>query len=129
MPYYLDTSGFLKLIVAEAESAALRTWLAADDRDCWSSQLLLTESLRAANRLGLDQALIVNALDLVSLVLPAATTFHAAATLEPKRLRSLDALHLATALEIGPDLQGVVTYDERLTEAAQLAGLTVIAPA
>jgi uncharacterized protein len=51
-----------------------------------------------------------------------------AARLEPVTLRSLDALHLATALEIGDDLRGVVTYDARMAGAAELLGLAVLAP-
>jgi predicted nucleic acid-binding protein len=51
-----------------------------------------------------------------------------AALLEPVTLRSLDALHLATALEIGDELDGFVTYDARLSAAAATLGLGVLAP-
>jgi predicted nucleic acid-binding protein len=51
-----------------------------------------------------------------------------AAGLEPVTLRSLDALHLATALEIGDELGGLVTYDERMSAAAETLGLAVLAP-
>ncbi len=51
-----------------------------------------------------------------------------AALLEPLTLRSLDALHLATALEIGDELDGLVTYDGRMSAAAETFGLMVIAP-
>ncbi len=51
-----------------------------------------------------------------------------AEALEPVALRSLDALHLATALEVG-DLEGVVTYDLAMAEAASALGLEVLAPA
>lgn len=129
MPFYLDTSAFLKLVVAEAESVALRRWLEDEMHDCWSSQLLVTESHRAALRLGLDQQLVVNALEVVSLVLPAAVTFRTAAGLEPSHLCTLDALHLAAALEMGGDLHGVLTYDARLIEATRHAGVDVVSPA
>lgn len=127
MVWYLDTSAFLKLVVAEAESSALRAWL-ADHGPTWSSQLLRTESLRAAGRLGIDRQIVDDALDAVSLVLSAASTFLVAGTLEPPTLRSLDALHLATALELGDDLEGLVTYDERMALAAAEASITVVAP-
>jgi uncharacterized protein len=52
-----------------------------------------------------------------------------AAQLEPATLRSLDALHLATALEIGDELGAVVTYDARIAGAAESLGLAVLAPA
>ena len=52
----------------------------------------------------------------------------AAASLEPRELRTLDALHLATALSLGDDLGAMLVYDVRLASAAQHAGLTVVAP-
>jgi uncharacterized protein len=52
-----------------------------------------------------------------------------AAQLEPGTLRSLDALHLASALEIGDELGAVVTYDARMAGAAESLGLAVLAPA
>lgn len=128
MAFYLDTSAFLKLLVTEAESAAMRAWFAAD-RSCWSSQVLVTEALRAGQRLGLDLEAVEQALDAVSLVLPSATTFHRAGTASPPALRSLDALHVAGALELGGDLEAVVAYDARLIEGARAAGLAVISPA
>lgn len=51
-----------------------------------------------------------------------------AAFLEPTTLRSLDALHLATALEIGDELDGLVTYDSRMSAAAGTFGLAVFTP-
>lgn len=127
MPYYLDSSAFLKLLVREPETTAMRSWFT--DRVCWSSQLLVTEATRAAARLDLSQRAVEVALERISLVLPAATTFHLAGGVDPPTLRSLDALHLATALELGDDLEAVVTYDRRLLEGAQAAGLAVLSPA
>lgn len=51
-----------------------------------------------------------------------------AAILEPDLLRSLDALHLAAALEIGDELEGMVAYDHRLSESARALGISVVAP-
>lgn len=95
----------------------------------WSSHLLATEALRSAPRLGLASQAVALALETVSLVLPAASTFRAAASLGPARLRSLDALHLATALEMGADLQALVTYDARMAEGAATASIPVVSPA
>ena len=67
-------------------------------------------------------------LDSLTLLTVPASTFERAADLDPDLLRGLDALHLAAALELGDDLDGVVTYDERLAAAAQLHGVTVTAP-
>jgi predicted nucleic acid-binding protein len=55
-------------------------------------------------------------------------TYERAARLGPDGLRSLDALHLACALELGDELEGIVTYDDRLAEAAKSNGIEVIAP-
>ena len=61
--------------------------------------------------------------------MPSVETFFSAGELGPAALRSLDALHLATALEMGADLTGLVTYDERLAEASRGVGLAVVTPA
>ncbi len=127
MVWYLDTSAFLKLVVAEPQSEALRAW-AGDHGPIWSSHLLRTEALRAAKRLKIAQQLVDDALEAVSMVLPGVPTFLTGGTLEPSDLRSLDALHLATALELGGDLEGLVTYDARLTRAASALSVTVLAP-
>lgn len=127
MVWYLDTSAFLKLVVLEEESPALRAWYGAHD-PAWSSQLLQTEARRAGARLGVPPEVVDAALDTVSLVAPSATTFRRAGDLPPARLRSLDALHLATALELGADLEGMVVYDERLAAAATAQAVAVVAP-
>ncbi len=56
------------------------------------------------------------------------SVFERASWLDPTLLRSLDAVHLAAALELGDELEGIVTYDDRLAEAAALHGIAVIAP-
>jgi len=103
----------------------MRRWFTSH-RPCWSSQLLVTESHRAAARLGVDPDVIDELLDGISLILPSASTYNAAARLAPVELRSLDALHLAAAAELGPDLEGVVTYDARVIAGAQFAGFPVV---
>jgi predicted nucleic acid-binding protein len=128
MAWYLDTSAFLKLLTVENESVAMREWAIAHD-SLWSSQLLRTEAVRAASRLGISSDVVETALESVSLILPSVATFYTAGHLLPHSLRSLDALHLATALEIGVDLEGVVTYDERLISASREASLMVVTPA
>jgi predicted nucleic acid-binding protein len=125
--WYLDTSAFLKLITAEDESSAMRKWFSSHE-PVWSSQLLYTEALRAGARLGIDIDIVEDALESVSLVLPSVATFFTAGRLSPMSLRSLDALHLATALEIGDDLEALVAYDDRLIDAARAASLHVLTP-
>jgi hypothetical protein len=125
--WYLDTSAFLKLVIDEESSSAMRAWHSANDR-LWSSQLLCTEALRAADRLRVDLRSIEEALDTVSLVLPSVATYASAGRMQTEGLRSLDALHLAVALEIGSDLEGMVVYDQRLAEAAHGASIEVVTP-
>jgi predicted nucleic acid-binding protein len=125
--WYLDTSAFLKLLVLEEESDAMRSWYSAN-APAWSSQLLLTEALRSAARLELDRGTVLEALETVSLIMPSAQTYFAAGQLAPPTLRTLDALHLASALELGSDLDGLVTYDERLASAARESEILVHAP-
>ena len=127
MVWYLDTSAFLKLITVEEETTAMRSWFTSHDA-IWSSQLLYTEALRAGARLGIGTEVVEDALDTISMVLPSVTTFSTAGRLQPPTPRSLDALHLATALEIGDDLEGLVAYDARLVDAARAASIEVVSP-
>ena len=120
MVWYVDTSAFLKLVASEPESTALRGWLA---------ELLQTEALRAGSRLGIAGDVVTDALSTFSLVMPTHSTFLVAGLMDLPALRSLDALHLATALELGGDLDGVVTYDARMAQAAQAASVAVASPA
>jgi predicted nucleic acid-binding protein len=125
--WYLDTSAFLKLIVDEVSSSAMRDWYSKTNNQVWSSQLLSTEALRAAQRLQIDLRLVEQALDTVTLVSPGVATYASAGRMEPHGLRSLDALHLAAALEIGSDLHGMVVYDQRLADAARDTSIEVVA--
>jgi predicted nucleic acid-binding protein len=125
--WYIDTSAFLKLVVLEEESEAMRAWFRSHS-PVWSSQLLLTESMRSAGKLGIDRDVVFEALESVSLVLPSVETFYTAGEIGETSLRSLDAIHLATALEMGVDLTALVTYDERLAEASRAAGVQVDTP-
>jgi predicted nucleic acid-binding protein len=127
--WYVDTSAAVKLVAAEAGSRRLRAWVADHSDSVLSSDLLRTELLRATRR-GAPEHMprARTVLDSIPLVTLAAGTFERAAELEPLALRSLDALHLAAALELGDDLDGIVTYDERLADAARLHGIEVVAP-
>ena len=129
MAYYLDTSAAVKLVVEEAGSKALRTWMSAETSPIVSSDLLRTELLRATRRGAPDQAQQARAvLDSVTLISISTAIFEHAGTIEPDLLRILDAIHLAAALDLGDDLDGIITYDDRLTAAAASLGLRVIAP-
>ena len=126
---YLDSSAFVKLVVEEAETAALRSFLANRDARRVSSALLRTESLRAVRHLGPEAlATVREGLRRVDLIGMDDRILDAAGTLAPQVLRTLDAIHLATALAVGDDLEAIVTYDERMIEAARLLGLPMATP-
>lgn len=124
---YLDSSAFVKLVVAEPESAALRTWL--HGRSWTSSALLPAEVLRAARFHGektVERARrLIGRGELLRLS-PALLTL--SASLGPVELRTLDAIHLAAAVVLGDQLGSVVTYDERMAEAARRLKIPVSAP-
>ena len=127
--YYLDTSAAVKLVIPEAESEPLRAWLGIRDGQIFSSELLLTELLRVTRRRAPGRMTMARAiLDSLILVRLSTDVCGRAAILEPVGLRSLDALHLSAALELGDELSGIVTYDWRLAEAARLHRLEVKAP-
>ena len=129
MAVYADASGLAKLVVAEPETAALRAWIASEEPVLVASDLVRTELMRAARRTAPDRAVAVRSvLDAITLLKLSSATFETAGRLEPAGMRSLDALHLASALELGDDLDGFLTYDDRLAEAARAQGMTVVAP-
>jgi predicted nucleic acid-binding protein len=129
MAFYLDTSAVAKLVVAEPASEAMASWAATHETRVIASDLLRTELLRATRRAAPDRMQRARSvLDALTLFNLTSATFERAATLDPEELRSLDALHLAAALELGDELDGIVTYDDRMAAAASLYGVAVIAP-
>jgi predicted nucleic acid-binding protein len=128
---YLDSSALVKLVVAEPESMALIEHLEEWPQRV-SSALALTELPRALDRAGLGAPAHRRARDVlgrIALVDVDRRILTTAATLEPSTLRTLDAIHLATALAIREDLEMVVTYDRRLRAAAERVRIDVVAPA
>ncbi|MBC7461890.1 MAG: type II toxin-antitoxin system VapC family toxin [Thermoleophilia bacterium] len=126
---YLDASAIVKLIIDESESDALETWLA--DRATTSSSLVATETRRAARRSNIPdaRASVEDVLGRVVLYSIDSRILDQAGRIGPPTLRTLDAIHLATALRLEPELEAFVTYDLRLAEAAEAVGLRVVAPA
>lgn len=130
--FYADTSALVRLIVPEAESEALRSWIGEEDAEFASSDLARTELRRAILRSSVDTAGASRARDLLRRLTLLSLTpelLDQAGSLTPNTLRSLDAIHLISALALGDDLSAVVTYDERMAGAAVALGLPVIAPA
>jgi len=132
--FYADASALVKLVREEVESAALRTYLAG--ADLVSSELVLTEIPRAVRRavahdprlpLGLLLERAGELIDVLALrPLDRALLAGAGALAEPA-LRALDAIHVASAADLG-SIEAFVTYDERQAATARLAGLRTMAP-
>ena len=126
---YLDSSAIVKLVVAEPESAVLRGELAKHPE--WvSSALARVEVLRALDRSEAPAATVRYAkeiLDRIALVGLDEPILDAAATVGPPGLRSLGAVHLATAVSLA-GLEAFVAYDRRLLSGAAAAGLVVLSP-
>lgn len=125
---YLDASAIVKLVIREPESTALRRYLDRR-RPLVSSTLSRTEVLRALLPSG-DATVLRgrDALSRVDLVRVNNRILGAAGVLLPHDVRSLDAIHLATAQQLGSDLGPFVTYDDRMAAAASGLGLRVTAP-
>ena len=125
---YLDSSAIVKLVVAEPESRALRAHLRRR-RPLVASALARTEVVRAllpagpiATTRGRE---VLRRLDLVRVN---DRVLDMAGTLEPAQVRSLDAIHLATAQLLGEDLSQIITYDDRMADAARSLGLKTTSP-
>jgi len=125
---YLDTSATAKLLIEEAESTALGDLLRTARMPLVTSRVGIIEIRRIGRRIeaGADRADALAA-SLVVVELDETIERHAI-TIDPG-LRSLDAIHLATALAAGDSIDGFVCYDVRLAAAAEALGLPVLAPA
>lgn len=126
---YFDTSALAKLVIKERESVSLAAWLEGNSGVLKGSSMLCRVELPRAVRRGGDMALLRAQMILGELAqLPLTPELLDAAGAMPGPLRSLDAIHLATALRLRGDLQALVAYDRRLLDAANLLGLPVASP-
>ncbi len=127
---YIDTSALVKLLFEEPESTALANWLIEQyETPKVSSDLAIVELLRTCHRV--DETLVPDARQLlegIDLVPISRAIIETAASLTPCKLRSLDAIHLASALSLAEDLTDFAAYDLRLCSAAADAGLPVVSP-
>jgi hypothetical protein len=131
LPVYLDSSALLKLVLPESERAALESALASWP-DRLTSELSAVECRRAVRRQPEAAVLSPRMDDILSsitLLRFDPSLLRLAGTIGPARLRSLDAIHLASALSIGDYPEAFVTYDDRLADAARAVGLNVLRPA
>jgi len=125
---YADASALVKLIVLEPETDSLRRYLAS--AGALASSLLATVEVRrvVARRVPDSQDVMAALLETLVVVNFDAHIAARAAALAPVSVRTLDAIHLATALELGDELTAFVCYDDRLSAAAAALGLPVVTP-
>ncbi|MBK5233888.1 MAG: type II toxin-antitoxin system VapC family toxin [Thermoleophilia bacterium] len=126
---YCDTSALAKLVFDERESGEFAAFVDRSSGQLVSSQFGEIELMRAAGRI--DSETVDSVLEILAqtILLPMTSSIQLRASyVRPPLLRSLDAIHLATAMEILVDLECLVTYDRRLAEAASEAGLKVVSP-
>ena len=127
---YLDTSAFVKLVRGERETRTLQEFLTErPGTPLVSSALLVVETRRAVARQAPDELaraeLLLTRIDQVDIT---RAVVEAASRLPDPTLRSPDAIHLATALQLGQELTALVTYDSRLAAAAGRQQLPVVTP-
>jgi predicted nucleic acid-binding protein len=125
---YIDSSAIVKLAVAEPESAALRRYLSRS-RNLVSSALARTEVLRALMPSGPEAVargeLVLRRIQLLRIN---DRVLNEAGRLMPSELRSLDAIHLASAQELGVTVKRLITYDDRMADSARALGWSVSSP-
>ena len=128
-PVYLDTSALVKLLIHEPESDALIRFIDESQSQMVTSLIARVELTRAVSRV--DDTLDSDISNLLSkqVLLPLTHSIMLrAAYLQPFGIRSLDAIHLATAIEIHPYLASLLSYDNRMVDGARSFGLVAEAP-
>ena len=125
---YVDASALVKLVLDEPNSPAMFRWYVESQRIA-TSRIGVIETRRAAARGVHDPDRLRVILATVDVLEVLESIVERASSVAPPALRTLDAIHLATALALVPDLDAFVTYDDRLAEAARNLGLPVVRPA
>lgn len=126
---YIDASAFVKLFAAEPESGAVARAIEAELGNLVASEILAVEVARAALRIGGEAPAAAARLLRQVVLLPLSVAVREqAGRVGAPQLRTLDAIHLATAISVGERVGAVLTYDERLAAACRAAGLRVAAP-
>lgn len=127
---YIDTSAFVKLFVEEPESDAVAAAIGSSWTRVVASEILAVEAFRTALRRGGEAPALAAQLLRQVILLPFSTEIRAdSCRLSPPELRTLGAIHLATAISVADRIGAIFTYDKRLAQACTDAGLRVLAPA
>jgi hypothetical protein len=125
---YVDASALVKLVLDEPDAPPMRRWYVDHERVA-TSRIGVIETHRATARKSSDRLHLDAVLRSVEIVELDREIARQAQSIGPATLRALDAIHLATALALGGEIDAFVTYDDRLADAARLVGLPVVRPA
>lgn len=128
---YLDSSALVKLVTRERESAALFAHVTESKAQAISSTIAQVEVMRAMRRAKVSRSVEARADDVLSsvgLIELDSGVVELATRVAPLELRSLDAIHLASALSVADTLEAFIAYDQRLVTAATNAGLQTLSP-
>ncbi|NBU60749.1 MAG: PIN domain-containing protein [Actinobacteria bacterium] len=129
MAFVVDSSAIVKLIVDEPNSQNFGNWLKNCKSELFVSEIAHTEVARAIARVDANlHRQLKTVLERFGIIRVSSQILAIASVLAPTKLRTLDAIHLASCLILGDDLDGLVTYDDSQTDAAQQEGITVVAP-
>lgn len=125
---YLDASAIVKLVLTEPESVGMARWYVESER-VLTSFFGIIETRRAVARRLHDSVHLERVVSGIEVIGVTVRIGERAAAIAPPMVRTLDAIHLATAISIGTSLTSFVTYDDRLADAARALGLPVVSPA
>jgi len=130
MMVYADTSALVKFILPEAESDALDQWYHGNEIQLLSADLTRTELMRAVRRRNPQHVTLVSEMLVrIGFISLDHSVYDEAGEMPPIELRSLDAIHLAAARLVKSQIAGMLTYDDRLAEAARAIGIRTFSPA
>jgi uncharacterized protein len=128
---YLDASALVKLVLPEPESSAILSSLEESSHQHVTSEISTVEVIRAARRASKDQRVHRRAREVLSavhLLKLNSDVLDRAASLDPPKLRALEAIHLSAALSLGEALRAMYVYDSALARAARAAGVRILSP-
>ena len=128
MTVYLDASALVKLVAPEVETASLLAYLAERPSQASSIVGLVEVRRAAARRPGVPSERVEEVCSRIAKIALDPAVAGAAGAIQPPALRTLDAIHLASAAALADDLEAIVTYDRRLAEAAVALGLPTASP-
>ncbi len=129
MHYYLDTSSVLKLILEERESQAFHKFVQAlEPKSVHYSFMTKVETLRTLRNLNIDPEPAATLFESWTAIRANREIFKLAEQVNPRELRTPDAIHLAFALILTPLKVAMLTYDKQLAKASIESGIEAISP-